>query len=130
MTGGDLFAYKVTGGSNLDLPDLAFTPEGTKVSLERDVYPKYDIILCISTFSATAPLTAFAKQHGFRGATLHGLNEMTGSVAGLLGVRHTLLLDGAAAVAVQGLLGRIWRRAAIPRPEGLAPAAAEAGPLR
>jgi leucyl aminopeptidase (aminopeptidase T) len=76
MTGGDFFAYKITGGSNLDLPDLAFTPEGTKVSLERDVYPKFDLILCISTFSATAPLTAFAKQFGFRGATLHGLNEI------------------------------------------------------
>ena len=46
------------------------------MSLERDVYPKYDLILCISTFSATAPLTAFAKQYGFRGATLHGLNEI------------------------------------------------------
>jgi hypothetical protein len=76
MTGGDFFAYRITGGSNLDLPDLAFTPEGTKVSLERDVYPKYDIILCISTYSATAPLTAFAKLFGFRGATLHGLNEI------------------------------------------------------
>jgi leucyl aminopeptidase (aminopeptidase T) len=46
------------------------------VSLEKDVYSKYDIILCISTYSATAPLTAFAKQFGFRGATLHGLNEI------------------------------------------------------
>ena len=46
------------------------------MSLEKDVYPNYDIILCISTFSATAPLTAFAKQYGFRGATLHGLNEI------------------------------------------------------
>src|SRR5277367_183403 len=76
MTGGDLFAYQITGGSNLDLPDRAVTPEGRQVSLEKDVYPKYDIILCISTFSATAPLTAFAKQYGFRGATLHGLNEI------------------------------------------------------
>jgi aminopeptidase len=76
FTGGDFFAYKITGGSNLDLPDEAWTPDGTKVSLERDVYPKYDLILCISTFSATAPLTAFAKQFGFRGATLHGLNEI------------------------------------------------------
>jgi hypothetical protein len=76
FTGGDFFAYKITGGSNLDLPDLAFTPDGEKVSLEKDVYPKYDLILCISTFSATAPLTAFAKQFGFRGATLHGLNEI------------------------------------------------------
>ena len=76
FTGGDLFAYKITGGSNLDLPDEAFTPEGRKVSLEKDVYPKYDLILCISTFSATAPLTAFAKKFGFRGATLHGLNDI------------------------------------------------------
>jgi hypothetical protein len=76
LTGGDFFAYKITGGSNLDLPDEAWTPDGTKVSLERDVYPKYDLILCVSTFSATAPLTAFAKQFGFRGATLHGLNEV------------------------------------------------------
>jgi aminopeptidase len=76
LTGGDLFAYQITGGSNLDLPDRAVTPEGREVSLEKDVYPKYDIILCISTFSATAPLTAFAKQYGFRGATLHGLNEI------------------------------------------------------
>lgn len=76
LTGGEIFAYRLTGGSNLDLPDEAFTPEGTQVSLERDVYPNYDIILCISTYSATAPLTAFAKQYGFRGATLHGVNDI------------------------------------------------------
>ena len=76
LTGGDLFAYQITGGSNLDLPDLAVTPEGREISLEKDVYPKYDIILCISTYSATAPLTAFAKKYGFRGATLHGLNDI------------------------------------------------------
>lgn len=76
LTGGDFFAYKVTGGSNLDLPDQAFTPEGREISLARDVYTSYDIILCISTFSATAPLTAFAKKFGFRGATLHGLNDI------------------------------------------------------
>jgi aminopeptidase len=74
--GGDLFAYKITGGSNLDLPDAAWTPEGRSVSLTKDVYPSFNILLCISTFSATAPLTAFAKQFGFRGATLHGLNPI------------------------------------------------------
>ncbi len=74
--GGDLFAYKITGGSNLDLPDQAFGSDGREVSLEKDIYPNYDLILCISTFSATAPLTAFAKRYGFRGATLHGLNEI------------------------------------------------------
>lgn len=76
MTGGDMFAYKITGGSNLDLPDQAFTPDGREVSLENDVYPHYTLILCISTYSATAPLTAFAKKYGFRGATLHGLNSI------------------------------------------------------
>jgi hypothetical protein len=76
LLGGDLFAYAITGGSNLDLPDEAFAPDGRQVSLTRDVYPGFDIILCISTYSATAPLTAFAKKFGFKGATLHGLNEI------------------------------------------------------
>ncbi len=76
LQGGEIYAYEKTGGSNLDLPDIAFTPEGKQVSLVDDVYKKYDIILCISTYSATAPLTAFAKQHGFRGATMHGMNEV------------------------------------------------------
>lgn len=76
LTGGEIFAYAVTGGSNLDLPDLAVAPDGTELSLERDIYPNYDIILCISTYSATAPLTAHAKQYNFRGATLHGVNQI------------------------------------------------------
>ena len=75
MSGGELFAYPLSGGSNLNLQDRAIRSDGHSVSLEKDVYPNYDIILCISTFSATAPLTAFAKKYGFRGATLHGLNE-------------------------------------------------------
>lgn len=74
LQGGGIYAYKITGGSNLDLPDEAVTPEGNTVSLEKDIYPQHDIILCISTYSATAPLTAFAKQYKFRGATLHGVN--------------------------------------------------------
>jgi aminopeptidase len=74
--GGDFFAYKVTGGSNLDLPATAFDPSGRELNLEREIYPNYNIILCISTYSATAPLTAFARKYGFRGATLHGLNEI------------------------------------------------------
>lgn len=75
-TGGEMFAYPLTGGSNLDMSDLCVDMAGTELSLEKDVYSKYDIILCISTFSATAPLTAHAKKFGFRGATLHGLNEV------------------------------------------------------
>lgn len=76
LEGGDIFAYKVTGGSNLDLPDAAYDPAGRQLSLERDIYPAYDIILCISTYSATAPLTAHARKYGFRGATLHGVNDI------------------------------------------------------
>jgi aminopeptidase len=76
LTGGELFAYKITGGSNLDLPDGAVATDGGAVSLSKDIYPAYDLILCISTFSATAPLTAFAKEYGFRGATLHGVNDI------------------------------------------------------
>ena len=76
LVGGEFFAYQETDGSNLDLPDRAVAPDGGEVSLEREVYPNYDIILCISTHSATAPLTALAKRHGFRGATLHGVNDI------------------------------------------------------
>ena len=76
LAGGDFFAYEKTGGSNLDLPDECYATDGRQLSLSRDVYPHYNLILCISTFSATAPLTAFAKRFGFRGATLHGLNDI------------------------------------------------------
>jgi aminopeptidase len=76
LTGGEIFAYTMTHGSNLDLEDEAWTPDGTQISLEQDVYPHYDLILCISTFSATAPLTALAKKYLFRGATMHGMNPV------------------------------------------------------
>ena len=76
LVGGELFCYKMTAGSNLDLEDEAYTPDGRQLSLSKDVYPHYDILLCISTNSATAPLTATAKRFGFRGATMHGLNPI------------------------------------------------------
>lgn len=76
VSGGEMFAYHETGGSNLDLPDEAVDSSGRTISLEESVYTQFDLILCISTFSATAPLTAFAKKFGFRGATLHGLNDI------------------------------------------------------
>ncbi len=76
LHGGEMFAYQITGGSNLDLPDRAVDPMGRELSLEKEIYPTYDILLCISTYSATAPLTAFAKKYGFRGATMHGMNRI------------------------------------------------------
>lgn len=76
MTGGEMFAFPMTYGSNLDLRDECYDVAGRKLSLDRDIYPHYDIILCISTYSATAPLTAKCKEFGFRGATLHGVNDV------------------------------------------------------
>ncbi|NDV62361.1 hypothetical protein G0Q06_07865 [Puniceicoccales bacterium CK1056] len=73
---GDFFAYKETGGSNLDMEDECYDINGNKLSLDKDIYPNYQVILVVSTFSATAPLTAKAKEFGFRGATLHGLNQI------------------------------------------------------
>ena len=73
-TGGDFFAYAETGGSNLDMADECYDPNGCQLSLDQDIYPNYDIILTVSTFSATAPLTAKCKQFGF--GTLHGLNQI------------------------------------------------------
>ena len=75
-TGGEIFAYKETGGSNLDMEDDCYDPDGKHLSLDRDIYTNYDIILTVSTFSATAPLTAKCREFGFRGATLHGLNQI------------------------------------------------------
>ena len=76
LNGGELYAYEMTEGSNLDLPEKAYATDGREVDLIEDVYRQYDIVLCISTFSATAPLTAFAKKYGFRGATMHGMNKV------------------------------------------------------
>jgi hypothetical protein len=72
----DFFAYKTTYGSNLDPEDEGVDETGAPVTLSRNVYPNYDIILAITDYSLTAPLTAQAKIHGFRGATLHGLNDI------------------------------------------------------
>ena len=76
MTGGEMFAYRCTKGSNLDLDDEVWNTKGEELSLDRDIYANYDLILCVSTYSATAPLTAKCKEYGFRGATMHGMNEI------------------------------------------------------
>jgi aminopeptidase len=71
----DFFAYQETGGSNLDLPNTVMSPEGNVITL-KEICTTYNIILCITSFSATAPLTALGKQFGFRGATMHGVNDI------------------------------------------------------
>lgn len=69
------YAYAPTGGSNLDLPPKVVEPGGKVLRLVEDVLARLDIVLYLSTYSATAPLTALAKKMGFRGATMHGCNE-------------------------------------------------------
>ena len=76
MTGGEMFAYRYTYGSNLDLADEVWDADGKELSLDRDIYPSYDIVLCVSTWSATAPLTEKCKKFNFRGATMHGMNDV------------------------------------------------------
>jgi hypothetical protein len=69
------YAYEPTGGSNLDLPATVVDLSGRTLRLVEDVLSQLNIVLYLSTFSATAPLTAFARKMGFRGATMHGCNE-------------------------------------------------------
>lgn len=74
--GVEFYAYEPTGGSNLDLPPTVVTSDGETRDLVEEVLPRFGIVLYLSTFSATAPLTALAKKMGFRGATMHGCNEI------------------------------------------------------
>lgn len=76
LKGGEFFAFKATGGSNLELPTDVISSDGKKLNLEKDIYRHYNIILFITDYSATAPATAAAKQYGFRGATMHGMNDI------------------------------------------------------
>lgn len=76
LSGGEIYAYKTTGGSNLELPETAVDIHGNEINLVEQVYKPYDLILCTSDYSATAPLTAHAKKYGFRGSTMHGLNDI------------------------------------------------------
>jgi len=72
----DLFAFKPTGGSNLDPEDFLVSTHGDEVTFSDHICPDYDLVFAITDYSLTAPLTAMAKKHDFRGATLHGLNDI------------------------------------------------------
>jgi aminopeptidase len=72
----DLFAFKPTGGSNLDPENFLVGTNGTEVTFTEHICPDYDLVFAITDYSLTAPLTAMAKEHNFRGATLHGLNDI------------------------------------------------------
>lgn len=72
----EFYSYQLTGGSNLDLPRTVYDLKGNELDLEREVLSKLDLVFYIGTYSATAPITAIAKRMGFRGATMHGVNEV------------------------------------------------------
>jgi aminopeptidase len=70
-----LIAYEATGAHNADLPRAAqVLATGAVVELPQ-VLSESDIVLALTQFSATAPLKAAAKVHGFRGATLPGFSR-------------------------------------------------------
>jgi aminopeptidase len=71
----EFYAYEPTGGSNLDLPPSVVDLKGQTRRLVEDILSHLDIVLYLSTYSATAPLTALARKMGFRGATMHGCNQ-------------------------------------------------------
>ncbi len=72
----EFYAYEPTGGSNLELPDTVVDLQGRTLRLVEDVLPHLNIVLYLSTYSATAPITALAKKMGFRGGTMHGCNDI------------------------------------------------------
>ena len=72
----DLFAFKPTGGSNLDPDNHLISTNGDEVTFSDHICSEYDLVFAITDYSLTAPLTAMAKKHDFRGATLHGLNDI------------------------------------------------------
>ena len=76
ISGCDLFAFETTGGSNLDPSNVVYNVEGDNLTFSEDICPNYDLIFALTDYSLTAPLTAMAKKHDFRGATLHGLNDI------------------------------------------------------
>ena len=48
LIGGEMYAYKRTRGSNLDLPENCYDVEGTRLNFEEAIYKPYDLVLCIS----------------------------------------------------------------------------------
>ena len=72
----DLFAFKPTGGSNLDPDNYLVSIRGDEVTFSDHICTEYDLVFAITDYSLTAPLTAMAKKYDFRGATLHGLNDI------------------------------------------------------
>ncbi|MCM2325414.1 MAG: hypothetical protein NDI94_03040, partial [Candidatus Woesearchaeota archaeon] len=71
--GHSLASYEATYSNNADLPQVCV--------YERKIVPlvsllaKFDILIALSEFSPTAPLSKLAKKYGFRGATMPGFTK-------------------------------------------------------
>jgi leucyl aminopeptidase (aminopeptidase T) len=68
-----LLKYEATNANNADLPKECIF-EGKKHDFEA-VLSGFDIIIALTEFSATAPLSKLAKKHGFRGASMPGFTK-------------------------------------------------------
>lgn len=70
---GHVLSFPATGANNADLPREAVDESGAPSSLAEAI-AQADIVLAFTTFSATAPLSAFVKaQPGLRVASLPGV---------------------------------------------------------
>ena len=63
----DLFAFKTTGGSNLDPEDPATDSFGNTLSLEQDICAKYDLILAITDYSFNRSAYCLSEKIWFSG---------------------------------------------------------------
>ncbi|MEK6916482.1 MAG: hypothetical protein AABW92_01945, partial [Nanoarchaeota archaeon] len=59
-----LISYPATGSNNADIPE--------NIIFEIS---KSDIVIALTRYSATAPLSKAAKKYGFRGASMPGFNK-------------------------------------------------------
>lgn len=65
--------YEATYANNSDLPEECIF-EGKKLGFEK-VLSGFNIIIALTEFSATAPLSKLAKRYGFRGASMPGFTK-------------------------------------------------------
>ncbi len=66
-------SYDATYANNSDLPKECIF-QGKKQDF-KSVLSKFDIIIALTEFSATAPLSKLAKKHSFRGASMPGFTK-------------------------------------------------------
>jgi hypothetical protein len=71
--GHSIASYEATYANNADLPHVCVYDR--KIVSFISLLAKFDIIIALSEFSPTAPLSKLAKKYGFRGATMPGFTK-------------------------------------------------------